>query len=276
MENNKGWIRLHRQIMETPEWLAEPFTRGQAWVDLLLLANHKTGHIRKRGILIAVDRGQVGYSEESLTGRWQWSRGKVRRFLSELQRREQIMRKPAQILQCGIISKLSEKTVQKKTSVSNLIYIINYDKYQMNGTEDDTEDGRKTVQEQRMKKMKRKPPVDFSDISLLEERYSDIDLINQCFKTISSTRKANRISDNVKLSILQQWNKYPADQVMSAIRIYLEKDYAAQGKGEKYLMGIIRGNAQQKPAANISGGKVMKRTGSLLDKVYQEQGFTLI
>jgi len=140
MENNKGWIRLHRQIMETPEWLAEPFTRGQAWVDLLLLANHKTGYIRKRGILIAVGRGQVGYSEESLVERWHWSRGKVRRFLSELQRREQITRKPAQILQCGINSKLSEKTVQKKTSVSNLIYIINYDKYQMNGTEDDTED----------------------------------------------------------------------------------------------------------------------------------------
>lgn len=156
MENNKGWIRLHRQIMETPEWLAEPFTRGQAWVDLLLLANHKTGYIRKRGILIAVGRGQVGYSEESLVERWHWSRGKVRRFLSELQRREQITRKPAQILQCGINSKLSEKTVQKKTSVSNLIYIINYDKYQMNGTEDDTEDGRKTVQEQIMKRIKRK------------------------------------------------------------------------------------------------------------------------
>jgi hypothetical protein len=80
----------------------------------------------------------------------------------------------------------------------------------------------------------------------------------------------------VKLNILHQWNKYPADQVMAAIRIYLEKDYAAQGKDEKYLMGIIRGNAQQKPAANIPGGKVMKRTGSMLDKIYQEQGFTLI
>ena len=66
---NSGWIKLHRQIMDTPEWLSEPFTKGQAWVDLLLLANHKTGFIRKRGILVAVERGQVGFSERVLADR---------------------------------------------------------------------------------------------------------------------------------------------------------------------------------------------------------------
>ncbi len=116
----------------------------------------------------------------------------------------------------------------------------------------------------------------FSEIGSLEKRYSDSDLITRCFKSISSTRKTNRISDSVKLNILRQWEKYPADQVEAGIRIYLDRDYATQGKNEKYLSGIIRGNAQQKPAANMPGGKVMKRTGSLLDKVYQDQGFTLI
>lgn len=143
MGNNQGWIKLHRQIMETPEWFAEPFTRGQAWVDLLLLANHETGFIRKRGILVTVDRGQVGYSEETLALRWQWSRGKVRRFISELTQLARVYRK------------ISEKTIPKKTSVSSLIFIVNYDKYQMNSTEDDTENGRKTIQEQRIKRMKK-------------------------------------------------------------------------------------------------------------------------
>jgi len=139
----QGWIRLHRKIMNTPEWLAEPFTRGQAWVDLLLLANHETGFICKRGVMIAVERGQVGYSEDTLAARWRWSRGKVRRFIAELTRLFRISRR------------ISEKTVQKNASVSSLIYIVNYDKYQMNDTESSTEDGRKTVQEQRIKRIKR-------------------------------------------------------------------------------------------------------------------------
>jgi hypothetical protein len=141
MENN-GWIKLHRSIMDHPFWLSEPFTRAQAWVDLLLLANHKAGHIRKRGIAIAVDRGQVGRSEQTLASRWQWSKGKVRRFIVELTRLSQVSRR------------ISEKTVLKKTSVSSLIYIVNYEKYQMNSTEDGTEDGPKTVMEQEGKEIK--------------------------------------------------------------------------------------------------------------------------
>ncbi len=143
MGNSQGWIRLHRQIMNTPEWLAEPFTRSQAWVDLLLLANHETGYIRKRGILIAVERGCIGYSERSLAERWQWSRNKVRNFLAALTRLSQVSRGT------------SEKTVPKNTSVSSLIYIVNYDKYQTKSTEDDTEEKPKIIPEQRMKRMKR-------------------------------------------------------------------------------------------------------------------------
>lgn len=140
MGNSQGWIRLHRKIMDTPEWLAEPFTRAQAWIDLLLLANHETGYIRKRGIMIAVERGQVGYSEEALAARWKWSKGKVRRFKAELIRLSRIS------------IEISQKTILKNTSVSSLINIINYDLHQRNDTEDDTEDGPKTVPEQRIKR----------------------------------------------------------------------------------------------------------------------------
>ncbi|WP_051409185.1 hypothetical protein [Syntrophorhabdus aromaticivorans] len=147
---NKGWIKLYRAIADTEFWLSEPFTRSQAWVDLLLLANHKTGHIRKRGILVAVERGQVGCSEDMLAKRWKWSRGKVRRFLAEL------------ISLSRITRSISEKTVLKNTSVSSLIYILNYDKYQANGTEDSTEDGRKTVPEQECKEGIYSPSADKS------------------------------------------------------------------------------------------------------------------
>lgn len=129
---NKGWIKVHRTILEHPHWLSEPFTRAQAWIDLLLLANHKESRIRKRGIMVIMDRGAVGHDERTLAARWKWSRGKVRRFLQELTEEKQIIRK------------ISQKTIPNNTSVSACIYILNYDKYQSGDTEDSTEDGTRT------------------------------------------------------------------------------------------------------------------------------------
>lgn len=66
------------------------FTRGQAWVDLILMANHKDASFRKRGIKVVVLRGQVGRTKDELSERWKWSPGKVTRFLKELESEQQI------------------------------------------------------------------------------------------------------------------------------------------------------------------------------------------
>jgi hypothetical protein len=78
-------------------------------------------------------------------------------------------------------------------------------------------------------------------ISDLKSRYSSLRLIDEAINGLATTRKKNRIADTVILAQLEKWKRYPADQVEAAIRIYLEKDYAAQGKREEYLLGIIRG-----------------------------------
>jgi len=108
---HRGYIKLWRRLQSNEMWLSEPFTRGQAWVDMLLLANHKDGYMRKRGVRFEVKRGQIGWSEVKLADRWKWSRGKVRRFLNELKKTEQIE--------------------QQNSNVSSLISIINYNEYQM-------------------------------------------------------------------------------------------------------------------------------------------------
>jgi predicted transcriptional regulator len=135
-----GWIKIHRKITACPYWLDEPFTRGQAWVDMLLLANHKHGYIRVQGMRVDIMRGELGMSEVSLSERWKWSRGKVRRFLDEL-------------VKDGMIDK---KTHEKQDRRKNVITVLNYDKYQSENTSDDTSDdtsdgqaaGQATVQEQ--------------------------------------------------------------------------------------------------------------------------------
>ncbi|NDW11969.1 hypothetical protein D0T50_03575 [Bacteroides sp. 214] len=96
--------------MDNPMYLSEPFTRTQAWIDLLLLANHKQGYFYVRGNKVIVERGQLGTSSRTLASRWQWSRGKVERFLVELEKEGQI--KP------------------QKNNVTSLITICNYEEYQ--------------------------------------------------------------------------------------------------------------------------------------------------
>lgn len=74
-----------------------------------------------RGIKIDVGRGQLAYSQERLAQRWLWTRGSVIRFLKYLENEQQI--------------------VQQKTAVTNLISILNYNKYQHKGTTDSTVNG---------------------------------------------------------------------------------------------------------------------------------------
>ena len=121
----EGWVRFHRRYLDSDLWLSEPFTKGQAWVDLFSLANHKDGFIRIRGNRVEVKRGQVGWSQLKLSERWKWSRGKVRRFLDELEN-------------------IDGKVVQQKTKVTTLINIINYELYQTGDTTDSTADGQQT------------------------------------------------------------------------------------------------------------------------------------
>jgi len=87
----RGYIKLYRRLQSNKLWLSEPFSRGQAWVDMVLLANYKDGFMRKRGVRVDIQRGQLGWSERKLAERWQWSRGKVRRFLKELEKDENIV-----------------------------------------------------------------------------------------------------------------------------------------------------------------------------------------
>ena len=124
---SEGWIKLHRQLCNHEIWLSEPFARGQAWVDLLLLANHKDGFIRVRGLKIPVLRGQVGWSELKLSKRWKWSRSKVRRFLNELKTEQQI-----------------EQQINLKISI---ITIVNYDEHQQKEQQNEQQkDNRKTTE----------------------------------------------------------------------------------------------------------------------------------
>jgi len=115
---SKGWIKLDRQLSEHWLWKDQPFSYGQAWVDLLLKANHKPAKILIKTKLVEIKRGEQARSEVTLSGDWGWSRGKVRRFLKLLKNDAMIE--------------------QKAVQVTSVISICNYDSFQLGGTGDGT------------------------------------------------------------------------------------------------------------------------------------------
>ena len=106
----EGWVKIHRKIQDNPLWLEDKFSRGQAWIDLLLLTNHNKGYVVKRGIKVVIERGQCGWSELALSARWKWSRTKVKNFLKLLESEHQI--------------------IVEKSKVTQVVTVINYEKYQ--------------------------------------------------------------------------------------------------------------------------------------------------
>ncbi len=80
-----GWIKLFRQMQSHPLWTDHKFSPGQAWVDLLLFASHKTHNVPLSDKVINVERGQVLTSQVKLARRWKWDRKTVARFLRGLE-----------------------------------------------------------------------------------------------------------------------------------------------------------------------------------------------
>lgn len=153
----KGYALIHRKFSESHLWLSEKFTRGQAWVDMILLANSEDGFIRSNGMKIIIERGQLGWSEIRLSARWGWSRGKVRRFLNELETVQQI--------------------VQQKNTRSSIITIVNYETYQ----DDDTTDGHVIEQQTDTNK----------DIDIVKTLSGKKDSLNQLPLVLSDSESQN-------------------------------------------------------------------------------------
>ena len=125
MAANKGWICLYRDIQDNWVWendKDEQFSRGQAWVDMLLTANHEDRKILLNGKLVTIQRGQFHTSIVKLADRWNWDRRKVKRFLELLQNDSMIC-------------------TTSGTTDGTTITIVNYSKFQNRGTTDGTTHG---------------------------------------------------------------------------------------------------------------------------------------
>lgn len=109
-----GWIKIHRDMLYHEIWSDKPFSKGQAWIDLILLANHSDNKCMVGNKVETIKRGSFITSELKLMDRWGWGRKKVQLFLKFLEGESMIVR----------------NANNKRTAIT----IVNYDVYQYQGT----------------------------------------------------------------------------------------------------------------------------------------------
>lgn len=118
MAKNKGFIKVERSLLESDFWLSEPFTRAQAWIDLIGLANYEAREVWAGARCLKIPRGSLFTTFSRLAARWGWSKKMTMCFIRELEN--------------------AKMCTAQGTAKGTTITIENYNKYQLRGTADDT------------------------------------------------------------------------------------------------------------------------------------------
>jgi DNA-binding transcriptional regulator YhcF (GntR family) len=130
-----GWQKIYRDIQSHWLWTDKPFSRGQAWIDLILSVNHEENKTLIDGELIEVKRGSKITSLRKLSEQWGWSTNKTTKFLNQLEKDNMI----------------KYKSDNKKT----LITIENYSFYQGGENTEETQKKQLGNTDETQKKNKR-------------------------------------------------------------------------------------------------------------------------
>ena len=118
-----SFFTIDRRLLEEELWLSEPFTKGQAWLDLIGRARYKDTEETKRGEIIT--------SERELAARWKWTRKKVQCFIQSLEKAGMITRRPQG----------TREGTRQGTNKGTSLTLENYAFYQGQGTSKGTSEG---------------------------------------------------------------------------------------------------------------------------------------
>lgn len=174
----QGWIKLYRSIEENEFYFAERFSKMHAWIDLLLLANHKPRTIFIRGAEIHLQPGDLAYSQQTLAKRWKWNYRTVVKFLIMLEKREMIHSEKSSVTTVISIQKWNEyQNSAERSAEQNAERVqcrMQTDKNVKNGenvvSSTDDHDFRKFVDELTTVLTKQDIPVNTSRLSLRLEK----------------------------------------------------------------------------------------------------------
>lgn len=190
----KGWISLHRRIQDHWLWKEKPFSRAQAWIDMLLMASHCENRFVLGNELIDIEVGEFVTSEVKLMQRWGWSKTKVRAFLSLLQNDSMIIK----------------KTDRKKTT----IIIVNYSDYQvLETTKEPKKNHEKTTKRPQKDTINNENTYNNDNKNIYTIEFEDF------YKQYPNPQDKHRSFNNWKKAV----KEYSVDAVMKAVTNYALK-----------------------------------------------------
>lgn len=171
----KGWVSVHRQLKDNWLWKDKPFSKGQAWIDILLRVNHKPNKVPIGNKIIDVYEGQTLWSVKAMADEWGWSRKKVDNFLNTLQTESQI--------------------TKKSTSKYTLISVVNWELYQ-------TEEHQKNINGTSNEHQRNTNNNDNNENNTFSEESDEYKLSNYLYNHILKN------NPNHKKPNLQSWSKH--------------------------------------------------------------------
>jgi hypothetical protein len=115
----KGYVKIWRKMQRHEFWQDKPFTRGQAWLDIILNCEYRE---ERDGEPLQEKRGEWLTSQWELADKWGWSSKRVRTFLRDLKQREMI--------ELMTIPRGTTNRTTKGTTIS----LVNFGRYQSTGT----------------------------------------------------------------------------------------------------------------------------------------------
>ena len=192
----EGWISLHRKILENPILnRSRVYSNFEAWIWLLLKANHKDNKFMLGTELVKVKKGSMITSQKKLCRQFRWGNSKLRSFLKVLQKDEML---------------LLETNTQ-----STHITICNYESYQD-------------------KQISNKPQTNHKQTAnkLRTNTNNNVNKDNNVNKIKVHTKKINYILNNKKYlekygePLLQAFVDYWTEQSVNGIKMRYQKEKA--------------------------------------------------
>lgn len=177
---NKGWIKIHRSIIDTADFYDEPLCKMACWTDLIMMAEIEPQVRKSKCGDLFINRGEVAISIGKLAERWHHSIRHCRTIIGWLIKTERIQ----------------VRTDKQLT----IIKIINYDKYQCTTTSDKVIDKvTDKVSDKVSDKVTDKVDSDVTtnDSTNYNEKKLDIDKVTDKVSDKVSDKVTDKVSDNI-------------------------------------------------------------------------------